>query len=158
MYYRRFGEGLNSLCRLPSFLACLLSILLRMAWALLFKKYLTAMRLSVRGDQRCQFFERGWCAILGLQTLFTIPVNNACDYMNNKLFKDDTLVSGTSLDSNEIISLLKFALSNNYFMDDDKICKQIHGCAMGSPVSPVVGNLCMEAIEEVAINTSEVQP
>ena len=27
-----------------------------------------------------------------------------------------------------------------------------------SPVSPVVANLCMEAIEEVAINTSEVQP
>ncbi|XP_068739519.1 uncharacterized protein [Montipora capricornis] len=29
---------------------------------------------------------------------------------------------------------------------------------MGSPVSPVVANLCMEAIEEMAINTSEVQP
>ena len=29
---------------------------------------------------------------------------------------------------------------------------------MGSPVSPVVANLCMEAIEEVAINTSEIQP
>ena len=29
---------------------------------------------------------------------------------------------------------------------------------MGSPVSPVVANLCMEAIEEVAINSSEVQP
>ena len=29
---------------------------------------------------------------------------------------------------------------------------------MGSLVSPVVANLCMEAIEEVAINTSVVQP
>ena len=29
---------------------------------------------------------------------------------------------------------------------------------MGCPVSPVVANLCMEAIEEVAINSSEVQP
>ena len=29
---------------------------------------------------------------------------------------------------------------------------------MGSPVSPVVANLCMEAIEELAINTSDVQP
>ena len=28
---------------------------------------------------------------------------------------------------------------------------------MSSPVSPVVSNLCMEAIEEVDINTSEVQ-
>ena len=41
---------------------------------------------------------------------------------------------------------------------DDKIYKQIHGCEMGSPVSTVVANLCMEAIEEVAINSSEVQP
>ena len=29
---------------------------------------------------------------------------------------------------------------------------------VGSPVSPVEANLCMEEIEEVAINTSEVQP
>ena len=36
--------------------------------------------------------------------------------------------------------------------------QQIHGCAMGSPFSPVVANLCMEAVEEVAINTSEIQP
>ena len=76
----------------------------------------------------------------------------------NKLLKDDTLSSRTSLNSDEIISLLHFVLSNNYFICDDKIYKQIHGCAMGSPVSPVVANLCMEAIEEVAINTSEIQP
>ena len=29
---------------------------------------------------------------------------------------------------------------------------------MGSPVSPVVANLCMEAIEEIAINTTPVTP
>ena len=34
----------------------------------------------------------------------------------------------------------------------------IHGCAMGSPVSPVVANLCMEAIEEIAINKTPVTP
>ena len=92
-------------------------------------------------------------------SLFTaIPVDKACDYINNKLLKDDTLSSCTSLDSNEIISLLDFVLSHNYFIYEDKIYKQIHGCAMGSPVSPVVANLCMEAIKEVAINTSVVQP
>ena len=92
-------------------------------------------------------------------SLFTaIPVDKACDYISNKLLNDDTLASRTSLNSNEIISLLYFVLSNNYFIYDDKIFKQIHGCAMGSPVSPLVANLCMEAIEEVAINTSEVQP
>ena len=92
-------------------------------------------------------------------SLFTaIPVDKACDYISNKLLYDNTLSSRASLDSNEIISLLHFVLSNNYFIYNDKIYKQIHGCAMGSPVSPVVANLCMEAIEELAINTSEVQP
>ena len=36
--------------------------------------------------------------------------------------------------------------------------KQIHGCAMGSPVSPVVANLCMEAIEESPISSTRVPP
>ena len=45
------------------------------------------------------------------------------------------------------LSELNFTLSNNYFVFNDKIYKQVHGCAMGSPVSPVVANLCMEEIE-----------
>ena len=92
-------------------------------------------------------------------SLFTaIPVDRACDYIRNKLLKDETLSSRTSLNSNEVISLLNFVLANNYFIYDDKIYKQIHGCMMGTPVSPVVAYLCMETIEEVAINSSEVQP
>ena len=43
-------------------------------------------------------------------------------------------------------------------MFNDKIYKQIHGCAMGSPDSPVVANLCMEDIEESAIIASTVPP
>ena len=42
----KFSDGLNSLRRLPSFLACLVSILLRTAWALPLKKYLSTIRLS----------------------------------------------------------------------------------------------------------------
>ena len=42
-----------------------------------------------------------------------IPVDKACDYMSNKPLKDDKLSLRTSLDSNEIISLVHFVLSNN---------------------------------------------
>ena len=37
-------------------------------------------------------------------------------------------------------------LSNNYFIYNDVhvTYTQIHGCAMGSPVSPVVANICMD--------------
>ena len=92
-------------------------------------------------------------------SLFTaIPVKKACDYIQNKLDCDESLHLRTNLDTTDIISLLNFVLSNNYFVYNDSVYKQIHGCAMGSPVSPVVANLCMEAIEEMAINTVPVPP
>ena len=60
--------------------------------------------------------------------------------------------------TDEIITLLEFTVSNNYFMFNDSVYKQIHGCAMGSPVSPAVANLCMEVIEESAIAASTTPP
>ena len=92
-------------------------------------------------------------------SLFTaIPVEKACEYIRKKLNEDTTLHLRTSLTSDEIISLLDFTLSNNYFVYNDSIYKQIHGCAMGSAVSPVVANLCMEIIEESAISASATPP
>ena len=92
-------------------------------------------------------------------SLFTaIPVNKACEYIRDKLDNDNTLHLRTSLNTDDIISLLEFTLSNNYFVYNNCIYKQIHGCAMGSPVSPIVANLCMEVIEELAISTSSVPP
>ena len=55
-------------------------------------------------------------------------------------------------------SIIFKILSNNYFVYNNCIYKQVHGCAMGSPVSPIVANLCMEVVEELAINTSTVTP
>ena len=77
---------------------------------------------------------------------------------SNKLDCDESLHLRTNLVTTDIISLLNFVLSNNYFVYNDSIYKQIHGCAMDSPVSPVVANLCMEVIEEMAINTTPVPP
>ncbi|XP_078384100.1 uncharacterized protein LOC144666557 [Oculina patagonica] len=92
-------------------------------------------------------------------SLFTaIPVEKACNYIRNKLEDDSSLHSRSSLDIDDIICLLNVVLSNNYFIYNDNIYKQIHGCAMGSPVSPVVANLCMEEIEETAINSTPVPP
>ena len=87
-----------------------------------------------------------------------IPVDKACGYIKKKLEDDTSLPSRTNLNISDIVSLLNFTLSNNYFVFNDKIYKQVHGCAMGSPVSPVVANLCMEEIEESAINASPVAP
>ena len=92
-------------------------------------------------------------------SLFTaIPVDGACEQIRNKLMKDKTLQYRTNLSIDDIITLLRFTLSNNYFTYKDKTYKQIHGCAMGSPVSPIIANLCMEEIEELAINKSSTPP
>ena len=94
-----------------------------------------------------------------MSSLFTaIPVDKACSYIRDKLNVVITLHSRTNLTSDNIISLLEFVLSNNYFGDNDCIYKQIHGCAMGSPVSPVVVNLCMEVIEDSALSILTVPP
>ena len=92
-------------------------------------------------------------------SLFTAnPVDKACTYIRNKLENDDTLSDRTQLDIDDILRLLEFVLSNSFFVYNDKTYKQIHGCAMGSPVSATVANLCMEAIEEQAIQSATTRP
>ena len=86
-------------------------------------------------------------------SLFTaIPVDRACEFIRNKLNKDKTLKHRTKLSIDDIIKILRFTLFNSYFNYNNQTYKQIHGCAMGSPVSPIVANLCMEEIEKLAHN------
>ena len=82
----------------------------------------------------------------------TIPVDKVCEYIKKKLERDATLSSKRNLDIDDITVLLQFTLSNNYFVFNDRIYEQVHDCAMGSPLSPVVASLCMEEIEESAIS------
>ena len=92
-------------------------------------------------------------------SLFTaIPVDKACAYIKTKLINDNSLPDRTQLDIDDILRLLKFVLSNSYFIYNDVTYKQIHGCAMGSPVSAIVANLCMQVIEEPAIKSATTPP
>ena len=65
-------------------------------------------------------------------------IDVSSDYIRKKLEDDLSLHSRTNLDIEDIISLLNFVLSNNFFVYNDTIYKQIHGCAMGS----LVNNSC----------------
>ena len=92
-------------------------------------------------------------------SLFTsLPVEKACTYIRTKLENDDTLSDRTQLDIDDILRLLQFVLSNSFFVYNDITYKQIHGCAMGSPVSVIVANICMEVIEEQAIQSATTPP
>ena len=54
----------------------------------------------------------------------------------------------------QIITLLGFCLINTYFPFQGKYYKQVHGTAMGSPISPLSANLFMEEFEIMAISST----
>ena len=87
-----------------------------------------------------------------------IPVEKACERIRTKLELDVTLPSRTILMMDDIISLLRFMLSNSFFTHNSTTYKQVHGCAMGSPISPVIANLYMEDIKERAITNTTYPP
>ena len=92
-------------------------------------------------------------------SLFTaIPVDKTCEHIRNKLLKDKTLQQRTKMSIDDIVALLRFTLSNSYFNYNNKTYRQVHSCAMGSPVSPIVANLCLEVIEELALTQAVIPP
>ena len=65
----------------------------------------------------------------------------------------DTWKYRTMLIIEQIVRLLNFVLSATYFVYRGTFYKQIRGCAMGSPVSPIIANLYMEHFELEALST-----
>ena len=91
--------------------------------------------------------------------MFTsVPVEPALDIIKDLLEQDNTLRERTVLPVKDIILLLKFSLHNTYFSFQGQFYEQVEGAAMGSPVSPIVGNLYMEYFEKKATSTVTHHP
>ena len=83
-----------------------------------------------------------------VKALFTsVPVDPAIQIVQQKLQHDPTLQSRTNMSIPHIISLLEFYIKNTYFLFQGKYYEQVHGAAMGSPISPLIANLLMEEFE-----------
>ena len=67
-----------------------------------------------------------------------------------KLEEDNTLSEKTLLDPDDTIRLLDLCLNFTHFPFQGEYYLQIHGSAMGSPVSPIVCNLYMDSFEQKA--------
>ena len=59
---------------------------------------------------------------------------------------------------NDIIDLLTLCLDTTFLFFTGKVYKQVHGTAIGSPVSVVVANLVMEDVEERALESFPSPP
>ena len=91
--------------------------------------------------------------------LFTsVPVNKALRIIQARLEQDKTLKDRTRLSSKQVTSLLGVCLKCTYFVYNGVYYQQIHGAAMGSPVSPKVCNLYMEDFEQKAIKSAPHPP
>ena len=94
-----------------------------------------------------------------VSALFTsVPVNKALTVIHERLVSDETLVERTPLSASHVTKLLEICLQCTYFTFDGAYYLQIHGAAMGSPVSPIVCNLYMEYFEKIAISTAPHPP
>ena len=77
--------------------------------------------------------------------LFTSePIDPAINIIRRKLELDQGLHLRTSMSVEQIISLLEFCLKTTYFQFQGRFFEQLQGAAMGSPISPIMANLCME--------------
>ena len=92
-------------------------------------------------------------------SLFTcVPTSQAIQVTCDRLMNDPSLPDRTSLTVDDICSLLQLCLEATYLAFEGKVYQQIHGRAMGSPVSVVVANLVMEDVEQEALSTFHTPP
>ena len=92
-------------------------------------------------------------------SLFTrVPTSRAIQVTCDCLMNDPSLPDRTSFTVDDICSLLQLCLEATYLVFEGKVYRQIHGTAMGSPVSVVVANLVMEDVEQEALSTFHTPP
>ena len=86
-----------------------------------------------------------------VKSLFTsIPLQLALDCTKTALNKSHYQ---PPLPTDDLMDLLHLCLTSTYFQYNGKHNKQLHGTAMGSPVSVVVAEIVMQNIEEQALAT-----
>ena len=80
-------------------------------------------------------------------SLFTrVPVDEALDVISKLLLQDETLPERTTIAAPDLCRLIELCLKSTYFRFGDTFYEQVEGAAMGSPLSPIVANLYMEAL------------
>ena len=94
-----------------------------------------------------------------ITALFTsVQVAKVLSTIHNKLVLDQGLLLRTALTIQHIIERLGFCLHNTYFLFQGKYYEQLEGLAMGSLVSLIVTNICMEYFEDTSLRKVQSPP
>ena len=90
-----------------------------------------------------------------VKALFTsVPVDPAINIVKQRLTQDLSLPQRTQMSIPQTVTLLEFCLKNTYFLFQGKYYEQVHGAAMGSPISPLIASLFMEEFEAKALQSA----
>ena len=96
---------------------------------------------------------------LDVMSLFTkVPIADALATISNLLSQDESFEEHTAIPAEEICTLTELCLRSTYFEFQGRFFEQMDGAAMGSPLSPVVANLFMEAFESRALEQAPLLP
>ena len=88
----------------------------------------------------------------------SVLVDKALEIIWRKLQENITLSNRTPLSPDDVIAVLDKCLKGTNFLYDGEYYLQIHGAAMGSPVSPIVCNIHMEDFEQRALAEANDPP
>ena len=89
-----------------------------------------------------------------VKALFTsVPVDSSIQLVLHKLAQDPTIPQRISMSIQQIVTLLEICLKNTHFLFQGKFYEQVHGAAIGSPISPLIANLFMEEFEVKAFSS-----
>lgn len=84
-----------------------------------------------------------------------IPLDLALDCIEEKFNLNKNL---TKISKNEILIAVRTVFNNTIFSFNNSFYKQLSGCPMGSPLSPIVSNLVMEDVEKRALSKLSFKP
>ena len=115
------------------------------------RRKLQAMEDFIKATNTVQIPDDYKLVSFDLKSLFTsIPLQLALQWTKNAIVQS---TDPLPLLTEDIMDLLNLCLTSTYFQYNGKHYKQLHGTAMGSPVSVVVAEIVMQNIEESALST-----
>ena len=86
-------------------------------------------------------------------SLFTkIPIPRTLSYIRRRLNEDNEWKQLTSLTLEDVMSLITLCTKGNFFEWKNEFYKLEDGSPMGSPISPVLADFCLQELEEVLIS------
>ena len=109
--------------------------------------------MILSGKEPCIFPDEV-LVLFDVVSLFTsIPTDLAMSTAKIGLEQDKSLEERTGLTVDNILKLLSLCQNAVFVTLMGQYYQQVHGTAMGSPVSVVVADMVMETVEQIALET-----